>query len=247
MKWFTGAALIALVCGGSALRADIAFETASVKATPANMQPRDPMQVDSGRVTLNAMSLKILIQMAYEVPEWKIDGANGWIENNRYDISAKFPEGANQKQLPEMLRGLLSERFALQTEEKSKSMKVYALVPAKSGAKLKPSTEATTWTNGVMNGGIGKGRLVMRDMTMAALAEVLSTRIGKPVIDQTDIGGKFAIDLKWSPTEMDAAIAPTDGPSIFTALEEQLGLALRTTTAPVEVISIRHASQPSGN
>jgi len=247
MKSFTGIALLGLACGGPALCADMAFETASVKATPANMPPRNPMQVDSGRVTLNSMSLKMLIQMAYSLPEWKLDGVTGWIDDNRYDVTAKFPEGADQKQLPQMLRTLIRERFALQTETKSKSMKVYALTPVKTGAKLKPSTQETVWDHGVVNGGMRPGHLVFPDMTMAGLAEILSSRIGKPVIDQTNISGQYAVDLKWSAKEMDANGASTDGPSIFTALEEQLGLTLRTTTAPVEVLAIRHAAPPSGN
>lgn len=248
MKIFAGIALLVLACGGPSLCADMAFETASVKATPANMPPRNPMQVDSGRVTLNSVSLKMLIQMAYSLPEWKLDGANGWIDDNRYDITAKFPEGATQKQLPEMLRTLLRERFALQTETKSRSMKVYALTPVKAGAKLKPSTQETTWDgHGGVNSLMRPGHLVFPDMTMAGLAEILSSRIGKPVIDQTNIAGQYAIDLKWSAKEMDANGASTDGPSIFTALEEQLGLTLRTTTAPVEVLAIRHAAPPSGN
>jgi len=248
MKIFVGFAWIALAFGGLALHADMSFEAASVKATPADAGPRDPMHVDGGRVTLNSVSLKSLIQMAYSLPEWKLDGATGWIDSNRYDIAAKFPEGADQKQLPEMLRTLLRERFALQTETKSKSMKAYALTPVKSGAKLKVSSHETTWDgHGGVNGGMRPGHLVFPDMTIGGLAEVLSTRIGKPVIDQTNITGKYAIDLKWSAKEMDADSTSTDGPSIFTALEQQLGLTLRSTTAPVEVLAIRHASPPSGN
>jgi uncharacterized protein (TIGR03435 family) len=247
MKSIVGLTLIALASSVAPLRADMSFEAASVKATQADVGPRDPMHVDGGRVTLNSMSLKSLIQMAYNLPDWKIDGANGWVDTNRYDVAAKFPEGADQKQLPEMLRTLLRERFALQMETKSKSMKVYGLTPIKGGAKLKPSTQATTWDgHGGVNGGMRPGHLVFPDMTIGGLAEVLSTRLGKPVIDQTNITGKYAIDLKWSAKEMDANSASTDGPSIFTALEEQLGLTLRTTTAPVEVLAIRHAAPPSG-
>lgn len=206
------------------------------------------MQVDAGRVTLNGLTLKVLIQMAYRAPEWKLDGLTSWMDNNRYDIAAKFPEGADQKQLPEMLKALLIERFGLRTETRSKSVKVYALVPSKAGAKLKPSTQATTWdANGGTKSVILKGRVVIPDLTMGGLAEFLATKIGKPVLDHTILTGKYAIDLKWSPTEMEAASTSTDGPSIFTALEEQLGLTLRTTTAPVEVLAIRHASPPSGN
>ncbi|HEY4086794.1 MAG TPA: TIGR03435 family protein [Bryobacteraceae bacterium] len=248
MKIFAGLALVAMAFSGVALSADMAFETASIKPTPANMPPRNPMQVDSGRVTLNSWSLKMLIEMAYGQPEWRLDGANGWIDDNRYDIAAKFPQGADQKQLPEMMKTLLIERFALQTEQKSKSMKVYGLTPLKGGAKLKPSTQETTWDgHGGVNSLMRSGHLVFPDMTMAGLAEILSSRTGKPVIDQTNIPGKFAVDLKWSAKEMDANGASTDGPSIFTALEEQLGLTLRTTTAPVEVLAIRHAAPPSGN
>ncbi len=246
MKIFAGLALIALA--SAPLRADMAFETASVKPAPANMPPRNPMQVDSGRVTLNSWSLKMLIEMAYGQPEWKLDGASGWIDENRYDIAAKFPEGADQKQLPEMMKTLLIERFALQTETKSRSMKVYALTPVKTGAKLKPSTEATSFdAQGRTKTVLVKGGVFFPDLTMDGLAAILASRIGKPVIDQTNIPGKFAVDLKWSAKEMDANGASTDGPSIFTAIEEQLGLTLRSTTAPVEVLSILHAAPPSGN
>jgi uncharacterized protein (TIGR03435 family) len=248
MKPLLAVALIALASGSMPLRGDMSFETASIKATPDHMPPRNPMQVDSRRVTLNGWSLKMLIQMAYQAPEWKLDSVTGWMDSRRYDIAAIFPEGAGQKQLPEMLRALLVERFALRTATKSRSMKVYALTSAKTGAKLQPSTEGTTWDgNGGMNGGIFKGRLLIRDMTMGGLAAFLATKIGKPVLDQTKLTGKYAIDLKWSPTEMDAAGTSTEGPSIFTALEEQLGLTLRTTTATIKVLSILHANPPSGN
>jgi uncharacterized protein (TIGR03435 family) len=119
------------------------FEVATVKTAPplqeAIRSGRLPgMKIDAGRVDISNLSLGDLIPLAYEVKPFQIAGPN-WMRENRFDISAKIPEGATQAQVPQMLQALLAERFGLTIRRESKEQPTYALVVAKGGPKVKPA------------------------------------------------------------------------------------------------------------
>jgi len=143
---------------------------------------------------------------------------------------------------------MLTERFGFVAQLQTKVANVYALVPVKGGPRLKAAVSKDQWrAGGVMNGGIFRGRIVLHNLTMAGLAEALARQVGRPVVDQTGLSGAFDINLKWTPIEA-APPAPADnGPSIFTAVQEQLGLRLQTAKAPIELLVIKNVNRPSDN
>jgi uncharacterized protein (TIGR03435 family) len=153
----------------------------------------------------------------------------------------------------QMVQQLLAERFKLAVHWETKELPVYALVIAKGGAKLAASTVKDDGTN-ISS---GNGRMTAKGVTMEkltqSLTQILSTELGRVVIDKTGIEGKYDLALTWSPEKNSAAMANASnegsprGPSIFTALQEQLGLKLESKKGPLEALVIDHIEQPSEN
>jgi len=144
-----------------------------------------------------------------------------------------------------MLRSLLAERFQLKVHTESRNLPAYALVVSNSGSKLLPSTGT---------GGPSKtmlGQLVVPKMGMAQLVQILEFDVDRPVIDRTGLTGDFAIHLEWTRERARTAAGdvPVDQsrPSIFSALQEQLGLKLESIKAPVDVLVIDRVELPSAN
>ena len=167
-----------------------------------------------------------------------MSGGPSWVGSEEYDIVAK-PQGetSNEKILA-MARDLLAERFNLTLHHESREMPVLALAVAKGGPRLQPSVGA----GGPEIRG-GRGRLVARQVTMGLLAAQLAGRVlGRVVLDRTGIAGKFDVNLEWTPDEN-----PDLGPSIFTALQEQLGLKLEPQKGVVDILVIDHVERPSAN
>ena len=206
------------------------FEVVSVKpaAPPVNgVSSRE--SVDSGLLTYTNFTLRRLISNAYGVTEGQIVGPS-WIADDLYHIHARLPAGASATDVPAMLQGMLAERFKLVVERGKKKIPVYALVIAKGGHKMKPVVSG--------EGGYGGGirRIDGRGITMATLAKLLSSRAtDRPVVDSTGLSGKFAFRLEWA--------ADPDDPSVYTAVQEQLGLRLGPRRMLIEVITITHAER----
>jgi uncharacterized protein (TIGR03435 family) len=140
---------------------------------------------------------------------------------------------------------LLVERFQLKVHTESRNLAAYALVVSNNGSKLQPATGA----GGPQNTKLGQ--LVMPKMSMAQLAQILEFDLDRPVIDRTGLAGDFAVHLEWT-RERDrtaAGDAPLDQsrPSIFSAVQEQLGLKLESVKAPVDVLVIDRVEHPSAN
>jgi uncharacterized protein (TIGR03435 family) len=194
------------------------------------------------------MTVKTMVQLAYGIPDWKITGEPDWADSFAYDIKGTFPAGAGPDQIPNMLRSMLQERFDFVAQFQTRVANVYALTQVRSGAKLKAAVSEDQWSSdGTMKGGIFRGRIVLHSLTMPGLAEVLARQVGRPVVDQTGLAGEFDIDLRWTPIEMATPAPADDAPSIFTAVQEQLGLRLQTAKAPIEVLVVKHVNKPSEN
>ena len=119
------------------------------------------------------MTVKSMMQIAYGVSDWKVTGEPPWVDSLPYDVVGTFPAGVGQDQVPGMVKSMLSDRFGLIAELQTKSANVYALKPDRNGAKLKPVAAKEQWNeNGTMNGGIFRGRIVLHNLTMSALAEL---------------------------------------------------------------------------
>jgi uncharacterized protein (TIGR03435 family) len=223
------------------------FEVASIKPSPSTNAQRAPMSTDPARIAYNSFSPKILLQIAYKMPEWGIAGGPNWLDSDRYDVAAKIPPGASSDQVPVMLQALLAERFHLSIRRETRQLPVYELTIAKNGPRLKPGETGEQWAGAVMKGGILKGRIELHQLTMPGLAEVLASKTGRPVIDMTRLKGAFDISLTWTPDDTPVSGSNAGDPSLYTAIREQLGLRLDAAKASVEVIVITHIERPSEN
>ena len=208
----------------------------------------------------------MLIQEAYGIYEdGRIVGEPGWVTSQKYDVEAKVDDSdaaafqkLNTTQRRLMLQVLLADRFKLALHREPRERPVYSLMIAKGGPRLEETKPAQTPANPaqafprVTRG--RPGELTVEWMTMASLAGLLSQRVDRMVVDQTGLTGHFDFKLDWAPgnaaptpdSEISTSPDPP-GPSIFTALQEQLGLKLESTKAPVEVLVIDHVEAPSDN
>jgi uncharacterized protein (TIGR03435 family) len=213
-----------------------AFEIASIKPTDPSNVGNQMFSQPGGRFRGINATLKSLIRYAYDVDDEQIIGASGWMESAGYDIAAKASD-PNAADLRPMVRTLLADRFHLQFHNATRELPIYILSVSKAGAKLIAVGKA-----GIGVGG-GKGRLNGKGADMATLARVLRARLGRVVYDRTGIGGFFDFQVNFAPDDSVNA----DTPSIFTALQEQLGLKLETQKGAVDVIIVDHADKPSDN
>jgi uncharacterized protein (TIGR03435 family) len=188
------------------------------------------------------------------VQESQIVGGPKWAGEDRYDIDAKAAGPAGDRELMLMLRSLLSERFKLAFHRDTRELPGYALVVAKSGLKAKRSQPDAGCRSNASRVSIDAEACGMRQ-----LAQKLSEVIHLPVADLTGVEGEFDFRLKWTPDDMQAkppsggdkpGTVPVDlanGPSVFAALQEQLGLRLEPRKVPTEVLVIDHAEKASEN
>jgi uncharacterized protein (TIGR03435 family) len=206
------------------------FEVVSVKPAPPPVNGVSSREsVDNGLLTYTNFTLRRLISNAYGVTEGQIVGP-AWISDNLYHIHARLPAGVRRSDVPTMLQGMLAGRFKLVVERAKKKMPVYVLVVAKGGHKMKPVVNDDSGYGG------GIRRIDGRGITMATLAKLLSSRVtDRPVVDSTGLGGKFAFSLEWAPEP--------DDPSVYIAVQEQLGLKLDPRRMLTEVITVTHAER----
>jgi uncharacterized protein (TIGR03435 family) len=230
-----GAAWASLAAGQPIPAPDPEFEVASVKpAPPAVNGVSSRESVDGALLTYTSFTLQRLIANAYGVTERQVTGP-AWIADDLFDIQARLPPGTRRSDVPAMLRRMLADRFQLVVGREKKPTTVYALRIAKGGHRMKP----------VVNGDSGYGggirRIDGRGVTMATLAQLLSSRVtDRPVVDATGLAGRFAFRLEWAPEP--------DGPSIFTSVREQLGLKLEPRRMLTEMIAVTRARRmPTGN
>jgi uncharacterized protein (TIGR03435 family) len=242
-RWFPFA-LILLSIAPSAARAQSAavphaqFEVASIKPGAPGAHGPTFYNPTRERFAVESITTKALIAYAYDVREFQISGGPGWLASEEYTIVAR-PEGdAGGERILAMVRSLLAERFHLTVHRESKEMPVLELVTAKGGPKLQPSLSAA---GPEVRG--GRGRVIARNVTLEMLAAQLAGRVlVRPVLDRTGVPGKFDINLEWTLDE-----SSDTGPSVFTALEEQLGLKLETRKGPVDLLVIDHVERPTEN
>jgi uncharacterized protein (TIGR03435 family) len=231
---------IALVASGSA---QVSFEVASIRPNKSG-ESGSSSQTQNGRSIGRNQNLRDLIEHAYDVMEWQITGP-AWILSERFDVTAKPPAGVSGDQFEAMMQNLLAGRFKLQLHREQQERAVYALVVAKGGLKATAAPgEAGAKTNW------SRDHIEAQHMSMAHFAERLSRVADRPVVDATGVAGAFDFELKWTPDSSRAKPAENSGaqladlpPSLFTAIEEQLGLKLEPRKAPVEILIVDHAEK----
>ncbi len=213
------------------------------------------MDIDSSDNVYSAknVSVKKLLQNAYDIREDLISGVTGPIALARFDINAKIVEPdlvamrkLTSKERQSMLQPFLIERFHLKAHIEIKDLPVYELTVVPGGPKFKqtrPDDKQGSHTS--IHGGKGMSELAAGDLSMAAFAKTLTGQVNRTVIDKTGLAGGYELALKWS--KDDKPDETSEVPSIFTALQEQLGLKLQSAKGPVETLVVDHIEMPSEN
>ncbi|MGA8593908.1 MAG: M56 and DUF3738 domain-containing protein [Bryobacteraceae bacterium] len=221
------------------------FEVASIKPNKSGSFHSHLSDTD-GRLTANNVSLRDYIERAFAVRAYQISGPE-WLKSARYDIAAKPESRVNDEQFREMMQALLADRFKLVVHREQKIFPVYALVVAKNGPQLE-----SVQSSGHSSANTNRGHLTVQGMSMAQFAEVLSRQTDRPVVDATGLKGAYNFKLEWTPDDKqsnrpeqadEAVTKASDAPSIFTAVEEQLGLKLEPRKAPAEILVIDHVEK----
>lgn len=218
------------------------FEVTSVKrSAPDQAGIGGGVSVDSALFRSSRVPLRNLIYSAYGVPSWRLSGGPDWLDTDAYDISATLPSGTSTDQIGLMLQGLLADRFHLRVHRETREASVYALVVAQGGSRLKPAAGNTFAVKK------GPGHLEIHHATVPAFISYLNSGVaGRPVLDATELSGYFDFTLDWSSTLN--TTEPQDlGPSLFTAIQEQLGLKLEPRKRPAEFIVIDRIDRPDEN
>jgi uncharacterized protein (TIGR03435 family) len=238
-----------------------AFEVATIKPADPVAQGRYIRMQSVHRFYAKGFTLQALVAAAFSLTPRAISGGAPWTDSDRYDILASTPGDVqpNSDEQMAMLRKLLSERFQLAFHRESKELPVYALTVAKGGAKLKPSAAPAGTLPELINtvypeekGGVHV-LLPARNATMLQFTAMLQRAVlDRAVLDNTGLSGTYDFDLEWTPDEnqfasqLPRSVEPTK-PSLFAAIQEQLGLRLEATRGPVATLVIDRVERPSEN
>lgn len=228
------------------------FASATIRES-ADQDARAGYLSAPGKFALNNQTLSDCARMAYEVDVARAGGAPKWIETQRFDIEVDGARFSDEREMKAMLRALLQNRFKLALHRESKMVPGYALVAARGGLKIK-GVEAGPGHINARPGSIRGERASMEN-----LAQSLAVIMGKPVIDKTALAGVFTFSLDWVPRVVQPGALTTDdedsddrnvlpdppgGPTLFLALERQLGLKLEGRKVLREILVIDRAERP---
>lgn len=228
----------------------LSFEVVSIKPD-ATGGTSNRTSIDKHRFVGTNLTIKNLILLAYKVQEYQIIGVPPALASLRFDIEAKADDQTKPEQIADMIKSMLVDRFKLRLHHENRELPVYALLPAKSGSKLKQNTTGSENHSSRTL----RGKMYGQNMPIDTLVTLLSNELDRMVIDRTGLIGNFDWALEWSAEASRAAVAPDTGgpateptgPSIFTAVQEQLGLRLEATKAPLDALIIDGVEQPSEN
>jgi uncharacterized protein (TIGR03435 family) len=247
----TNSILVVCLNAAGLLCAQPSFEVASIKLHPEPISYSADPSVKGNRVVATASTLRDLITSAYHIRYDQLLGGPSWIGSDHYDVEAKVDGGREitMDQMRTMLQALLAERFHLQIHREMREVPMYALVVSKNGPKLKESASTDEPTGRITGNGSGRMHMTVAKGTMAQLALRLSGNgAERPVMDKTGLNGIYTYQLDWLRGMPSGTAGPeSDVPSLFVALQEQLGLKLEPTKGSSETIVIDHADKPSAN
>ena len=232
------------------------FEVASVRLHQGTIVAIGGLDISGSHVTVPASTVADLVVNAFGIKDYQLAGAADWMRSDRYDIVAEAAgSGApTPDQARQMLQALLAGRFQLKIHRETKEMPVYALTAGKNGLRLKENSAGP---------GIVKFNRKGRDVELVFVGAPIDSLtaqlprmpgVDRPVLDKTGLTGKY--DFQLTLTDFQLSInaeqrgipaADSEGPSVFTALQDQLGLKLEAQKAAIEIIVIDRASRPSEN
>ncbi len=237
-----------------------AFEVASVKRNTSDEPAGGSISPPGGAgFQASNVTLRTLIRTAYNVENFQISGGPKWLDADKFDVNAKATGSVTWPETRMMLQELLATRFKLSLARESRTIPAYALVIGKNGPKLTPPTDPGCQPPPF--GGCSRLRFVNRTMlsgvnvSTTQLAQVLTTFMGRPVIDKTGLTGIFDFKMDFVPDlprsqqaqSTDGSGAQSLAPSVFTSLREQLGLKLVSQKDTVEMLVISYGEQPVPN
>jgi uncharacterized protein (TIGR03435 family) len=232
------------------------FEVASIRLHTGLLTVSGGIHISGARVSIPASSLSALIASAYGLKDYQLEGLAEWMQSDLFDVSAEAPAGTapTADQAKWMLQALLAERFQLKMHPETKEKPVYALTVVKSGPKLKENPSGP---------GITKFNRKGLDVEMVFVGTPISSLIrqlpripgiDRPVLDETDLRGKYDLTFSLADVQLGMKVeqngipaADSESASVFTALQDQLGLKLEPRQAPVPVFVIDRAERPSEN
>jgi uncharacterized protein (TIGR03435 family) len=235
------------------------FEVATIKPSKPDDQ-RKAFLVQGRRFKIINQPLTAILSFSYDVQAKQIIGLPPWADTDKYDIDAE-PDGEGApsgKQWKAMLQKLVTERFKLTFHQDKRELSVYVLSVAKGGPKLTKSEGDPNGLPGLFFRG-KLGDLGVRNANMGDFTGLMQQAVlDRPVLDQTEITGRYDFTLVWTPDDsqfagMGAKIPPApadDGkapPNLYTAIQEQIGLKLDATKAPADVMVVDHVEKPSEN
>jgi uncharacterized protein (TIGR03435 family) len=260
--------VLAIVAMGTAFPQT--FEVASVKSSPSTggrfIMNGGPGSSDPDRIVYTNITLKRILLSAFDVRNYQISGPD-FLDTLRFDITAKVPEGATKIQFQRMLQDLLGTRFQMRAHRESRELPLYALLVAKNGPKIKPTSagpageeqlaamRANDGKDGfpvlslqapglVIETRNGRARITAKDVPLAKLADLLSGEVSRPVVDETGLEGNYSFALYFTPESSTSG----DEPFLFPALQQQLGLRLEPRKGALEMLLIDHIERvPTGN
>ena len=240
--------LCALLCAPWAGAQSPSFDVASLK--PAQLTPGQDTyranlgSIRHGELTMTNCTLADILRFAFSITNDEQFSGPDWMRNKgvRFDILAKAPPETPDDQIRLMLQTLVNERFKLAYHREPKELSFLALEVSKKGSKLREAQEGTDASGNKFF----IGSIVSNRVTMQMLTTVLSRFLREPILDMTGLKGYYEVKLQWVP-ERGQVGAPAadnaDGPTIFTAVQTQLGLSLTKQKRPMDVIVVDHAER----
>ena len=273
------ALLVAISAVTSAIGAQspAAFEAASIKPNTSADWRKSIGPAPGGRFIATNNTVRDLIPFAYAVPQAmaaiRIVGGPKWIDEERYDVTAKVDGTWSMPQMSDMLRGLLADRFKLVAHRETRELPTYTLMVASTNGRLRPSEIDQAACDArraavqrrepvpplvpgskpvCPTGRTMPGSITAVGWTMETLSATLSPWVGRVIVDRTQVRGLYDFELAWTPDQPirlpdDAPpiVIDPNGLSIFTALQEQLGLKLESTRGPVDVVVVDSVQRPT--
>ena len=241
------------------------FDVASLKRNASLAEGGGGGLRPGGRYRLTNISARSLIGIAWNIPTNRVLDGPGWIAVERYDLDATMKETASFDDTRAMLRTLLRDRFSAAVHVEQRDLPVYFLTLARQGGAFGPGLErgtidcndpaarkAAAATSGARSDRMlcgfadSNGTLEGGGITMDTLAQILTSPAGRPVLNRTELPGSYNVALKWTPA-LGTDTPAGDAVSIFTAVQEQLGLRLESATAPLDVVVVDRLERPTEN
>jgi uncharacterized protein (TIGR03435 family) len=227
------------------------FDLATVRPNH-NGAGRGDLTASPGMLTIRNLALRAIIGSAYGLADYQISGPK-WLGQERFDIVAKTDASiTGEDEMLPLLQPLLADRFHLTVHRETKQLPAFVLTVGPNGPKLEAADAGGAAPPSKKAKKSSGSRIHAEHLTMPQFAEILSRRLGRPVLDMTKLAGAYRVNLEWAAENETAkpdkpakavsgtAKADTDRPSIFTALQEQMGLRLQARKAPVQVVVIDH-------